>query len=481
MGLHLKNAIQYRRLQQLAEEGRAQLVGSLPDPIIATPATAVMVAPDFGMCAIIYKMYATGFTTYDTSPGLGDTSVIQGFNLLDSGLNTKGSARFLAFDRVNALHAPADTPSWHSAVPCAPIEYIPADPIVVPPGWKLTTSAVGGLASNDMAGSNWVARGYMLSVADARALGFEVHDYQPGESAPSATNIRTSTIGASLTSSVVEILAGRSGQCIQIMHMHIRQQQNVHAPTITGQIQQTDNTVIFKFCNNNPSDFAEWKFSPGIYLKAGQGIEVVGDAGIKATVTIAYRFVDSADVPGDQWWAYAVPGLPSPGGESKGLGGNYCTRGYPFSLYYPRRDTSATTPGAGKQHVVEGYAMSVQKDLTDPSDRLYLALTTGDSEGQIGLGAAASGISTTNKLISPIVSVASHDQCVFLAEDDLNVPCGKDTGLVLLDSTVTGVSGGLPASPQAADLDIDEIHVLVWGRTIPTRAKGTDHFMGSVS
>ena len=94
------------------------------------------------------------------------------------------------------------------------------------------------------------------------------------------------------------------------------------------------------------------------------------------------------------------------------------------------------------------------------------------SGGSVGL--PSSGVGTINNLISPIFTLSGHDQLLAIAVDGLNVPCVKDTGFVLIDSTTTGYS----ATPVAADRDIDEFHCLIWGRTLPARF-GTGHFQGS--
>ena len=471
-----RNLPAYRKLDQLVMDGKAQLVATPTDSYnLGAP---VLITPPKGQCAIITKIFCMGYAERSTSPGLADTGRTQRLAIIEPfASNTVGSATFLSFMRVNALHSAAASPDWQSAVPCKPVEWEPEDPIIVPPGFTLASSNPGALDSNDMAGQCFMCRGYVVDVGTARALGFHVNEYNSiATSSPDVLSMRSGVTSGTFTSSAASLIDGRTGQCIQIVDMFIRAQPLTHAPTKSFTVRQTDDTVIFKGANNNPAEFAEWNFSPGIYLKSGQGVEIIGDSGIRASITITYRFVDAVDVPQDQWWAYREPQLPTPAGASTGVGQLGTTASSTLSLYYPGLDTSATSPGNGKQHIVEGYAVSLQKDSTAASDRFYYAITTGTTGGSIGVG-SASTITTTNYLISPIMAGASHDQALFASEDSLCVPCPKDTGLIFVDTT--GLGPTLAASPAASDLNVDEFHVLVWGRTTQSKFTSSTHFQGA--
>lgn len=471
-----KHASDYRRLfDQLLIDGQAMLLATPTDALPATLPS--IIDTDTGEVAIITKVVASGFSVRDSSPGVAGKDS-HGFAILDNYDNVIQSARFLDFTRHNLVFVGSATPDWQSAQPCQPVVWEPEDPIVVPPNCKLVPEEAYAATTNDMSGGGYMCYGYRVDVHTARRLGFEVHDHDKGDATPPALNYRTSMIGVEVTSSAVEIIAGRAGQHIKILDLFLRQQQDTHAPTKTFTIRQSDDTVIYKACNNNPSDFLEQKLSPGIYLDVGEGIEVLGDSGIRATVTIRYRYVDAVDVPRDHWWSYVTVEPPTPSATTEGSISTFITASTAVVPYYPRLAVSQAGAENGKQHIVEGFLFSLQKDLTVACDQLFFALTTGSAGGSVGV-VASSGTTPTNNLISPIIAANAHDQCIFWTEDSIQAACAEGpTGKLWVDMSATGNL----VTPANADMDVDEFHCLVWGRTIPTRVRNPNrHYEGAVS
>jgi hypothetical protein len=55
----------------------------------------------------------------------------------------------------------------------------------------------------------------------------------------------------------------------------------------------------------------------------------------------------------------------------------------------------------------------------------------------------------------------------------VNLACKKDDGTIWIDAMALNVASGalsaVSATPTAADADVDEWSVTMWGRTIPNR------------
>jgi hypothetical protein len=492
----------YRQLDKLVSEGKAQLVAT---PITDSGTTPALVATEEGQVAIITKIVGLAAQGEDTSPGLGDLGDFQGLDIYDeNGDLTYEGLAWTSFQRVNALHAddPA-SPEWTSAVPCVPVVWEPEEPIILPP--KHTLRAKTNSGRQTLAGACFACYGYMVDRDTAMAMGFATgsHDltykaFQDFSNNPQPeiwknnTGFRTVLAAGAGTNAI----AARPGYCIQLLDVYIRAQPLTAAPAthFVRLIAAADvadllanPTVVFKAINNNPGDFAEWKFSPGIYLPAGDALWVEETGNPRSSVLVSFRYVPADEVPKDHWWCYREPQLPTPGFGYVGTNSRYVSISDSLTLYYPGIAADASlvaagvsdtksTPGTGLQHICEGYAISVQKDRTYAADKLYFSINAGTNASNIQV--TGSGLGLVNKMISPLICAGSHNQCISLAVDGLNIPCQPDTGVIRVESTSVGAGG--TTTPTAADVDVDEWAVLVWGRTAPTRF-GTDHFRGSAS
>ncbi len=480
----------YTKLDDLVMAGKAQLIAT---PTVDTATDPLVVRPPAGQVAIITKIVGTSLANADTSPGLSDDDADGNALILydEDGALTSEGIIFKRFRRPNLLFENAATPSWRSSVPCVPIVWEPELPLIVPPKHSLRANM-----NSTLAGGCFACYGYIVDVDTTRHLGFSVQTQSDTVSSPGVAitpnkqGFRGTILSAANTN--IELVNGFAGFCIQIVDIYVRVQPVDHVPTDKIKLFWGDTILdstgandIMSWSNNNPSDLLDVKFSPKIYLPSGKGLfaagvdDALGATNTSASVSLTYRYVPADEVPQDHWWSYRR--LPTPGTATLGTTSLYTTATGTFTAFFPNRisgstvgTTTATTPGLGKQFVVEGYAISASKDATVASDRVWMAITTGTTGGSVGV--ATSGITTTNRLISPILALGSHDQTLFLAVDGLNIPCPKDTGSVFIDTTASGAT----ATPAAADLDVDESHFLVWGRSIPAKF-GTAHFQGSSS
>lgn len=481
----------YRQLDQLVMEGRAQLVGT---PTADTGTVPVCVETQAGQVAIITKIVGMCLPSNDTSPGLSDAGATQALLLYDeNGDVTSEGVRFLAFQRVDAafFSPSAIENSWMSAVPSCPVVWEPEEPLIVPPRHKLRAAMD---SANTMAGGTFACYGYIVDQGTARTLGFSTNTQDDTYKTASPTGITLNMSGfrgAAITSTgVVELVRAFPGYTVQVIDLFVRVQPMAGGATtksvlIGGATDLTDASLtldtIFVGVNNNHGDMAEWKGAPCIYLDPSDGLWIGTANDCRASVTCTYRYIPTSEVPQGQWRAYAAPAVPT--GATGGTSSLYMQASRELTLKYPTRPDgtsfspqSIITPDVGYQHVVEGYMISGQKDATISSDRLYFAIAEAAGVGS-PVGLSGSGLTTTSNLISPILCLGSHNQMLALTVDGLNIPCTKDEGVVRVEMTATG-SGA--TTPAAADFDVDELHVLVWGRTIPARF-GTDHFQGAAS
>lgn len=468
----------YRQLDQLVMEGRAQLVATS----VSTLASAtILIAPTDGQVAIITKIVCTNYGDRQSSP---DTSFAANLSLFDStGTGTEDNLTFIAFQRTDAVFASPSGPDHRSAQPIRPVVWEPESPLLVPSKFSLRASS-----GSTMAGGNFMLYGYVTDVDTARHLGFSANPQGYGATPGSSLNLEGFRGGEVAIDDVPRIL-GQAGYCIQILDLNIRHQQLTAGATTAILFHNlataaggggiggfaTAANVILTTGSKNPGDPVELQFSPQIYLPPGTSLYWASADGARASFSCTFRMVRTEDVPTDHWWSNTT--LPAPGTVTLGTTSQFTTASNGITVKYPKRTglptgATATIPGVGKQHVVEGYAISIQKDATTLSDQLFFAITTGVGGGPVGVD--GSGLGTVNKLISPILAANSHDQTLALAVDGINVPCVADTGFVLIDTTATGAS----ATPAAADLDVASSSFLVWGRTVPTRF-GTGHFQGA--
>ena len=480
----------YRQLDQLVMEGRAQLVGV---PTVDTGTTPAVVATQAGQVAIITKIVGACVASNDTSPGLSDAGVSQGLFLYDeNGDQTNEGVRFLAFQKVDAVMGfspSAGEDSWKSAPPNRPVVWEPEEPLIVPPNHTLRAVMD---SVNTMAGGSFACYGYIVDQGTARMLGFSTNtqDATYKQASPGGSLNMAGFRGVVISATgVTEVIQPFSGMTVQIIDIYVRVQPMSAGSTtrtllLGSATDATDAAIgmstLFVACNNNHGDMAEFVCAPGVYLDPNEGFYIGTANDCRASVSVTYRYVPNSEVPRGQWWAYAAitpPALTSQFGTSS----LFTTGTAALSLRFQAIDGSGfspqviVSPDTGAQHVVEGYCISGQKDATVPGDRLYFALTEGSTGGSLGI--SGSGATTTNNLISPILCLGGHNQMLALAVDGLNIPCTRDQGAIRIDMVGAG-SGS--STPIASDNDVDELHVLVWGRTIPSRF-GDSHFQGAAS
>lgn len=490
-------------LDKLVMEGRAQLVAT---PTADTGTLPAVVSCGAGEVAIITKIVWSLLPGSDTSPGSGDQGSVHSCALYDENGDITGETMyFLSHQKVDTVNWSPSAPeaSWLSAPPNSPLIWEPEMPLIIPPGHTLRAIQDG---ATSMAGGNPVCYGYMTDIGTARTLGFAVGTQDATYKAitdglitttelKNHTGFRGTLVYNTIASSVQTIVPGRAGYCVQVVDVVIRAQPMSGGSTtrtaklLPGagttatilEILGATDTPFFVASNNNHSEMAEWMFTPKAYLEEGDGLYLYTPDDCRCSVTVTYRYVPMAEVPQGSFWGYKNITPAGANTNTVGTSSLYTDGSTDMTLFYAGKEaagystTTATSPGTGYQHVVESYAFAVQKDPTIPGDRCYFALTEGTSAGNVGL--SGSGLTTTNKLISPIWCAGGHNQLIALAIDGLNVPCLKDTGVIRLEMTGRGASTSTPAQN---DLDIDEFHVFVSGRTIPAKYS-EGHFRGAAS
>jgi hypothetical protein len=362
---------------------------------------------------------------------------------------------FFNFDRNEQIFG---TPSL-SLPPDVQLDWAPRHPIVIP------SQSEFGISQGSYIGNKVMAYGYIVDESDARSMGFEVTD----RGSPLVSFNRLIQTGRVATDGAQDLVAARTGQCIQILDIYVRLQPlTAGASALT--LADTDGNVVFKFRSDSQANMIEQKFSPGIYLPSGKKLTLTGDARSagRGTVCIIGRYVDAADVPPNHFWSYLEPAFPSPGGATVAIIGKRVSS--TFTLKYVGPSTTATTPGVGRRHVVEGFSFSATKDSTSTSDHVLFAVTTGTTGGNIGFGLGS--LTQVNNPIGPIMTLSLPFQSVNLSVDQINVPCVANTGLILFDSVAT--AGTLLGTP-AGEGDITGWGCTVWGRTVPTERATTDN------
>lgn len=468
-------------LDNLAREGKALIVSA---PTDATTGTATNFTVPVGQCAVITKLWCQGHGTADASPTT-ESVIRNSLSFVDAGGGAEGSFTFQAGQRLSRVWS-GGSPNWMTAVPPRPILWEPSHPIVVPSGWSVdsdqTSQTCGGFG----------LYGYLLDNGLARRYGIDTND----DANPSKRLLKQG--GANISSTGASLVAGKTDYCIQILDLYIRMQPLDHVVSTAKTIrffqdQASDadfspvdlDRTIFRFTNNNP-ELMEVKLSPGIYLKPGAGFSVIGSATadtLCSTVSYICRYVHKSQVPQTHFWGYSSPDLPTPAAGTTGTGSFIVPRSTAVTLYYPNpgvdgsgNPVTDTIANAEKQHVVEGIAWSLQKDLeVRTMDHVVFSVTAGASAGTLGVDVY--GVTQTNKLLMPMLNAAGGDQNVSGCIDRVRIPCPKETG-IFVESFALG--SDLASTPSDGAANIDEWDVTVWGETIPA-VYGTAHFKGSVS
>jgi hypothetical protein len=366
---------------------------------------------------------------------------------------------FASFIRQPNDYAGSATPTALSAPHGNVVTWKPKYAIPIPGGFRIEASTTVG----DF-GNRAIVHGFLVDEGTARTLGYNI-----GTTLAGSRHHITTTRG---NSSATTIITGRPGKCIRLLDMHIRLQPIANGTNVL-QLNQVDGKVLFRFRNSNFVDMVEHAFAPDeIFLAPGQGLQNVITTADTCSITLQYEFVDQDEVPKNCWWSFLDPVRPTPAttGSALASGRQSSTA---FTLFYPRNETTKTTPGVGNQHLVRGVQIGVQKGNGRFTNSVVVAESTsfcvshGAAAGVIG----ATGITTgqTNAQITPTFIAGHHDQNVAFVDDAMNVPCKPDDGQLWFDSLNLSNNNAVLSvltTPTAVDADIAGWSATIWGRTI---------------
>lgn len=391
---------------------------------------------------------------FDASPAL--TSY--GVTLDDAAGTSQSSISFLCFRRWQQTFVPENSPNWRNAPPGNVVTWKPKYPIPVPSNWRITSS-VGGEWANQVA-----VYGRMISNDGARTAGYSV--------SPSSTDTdrKYGVVSFSPTTGNTTHISARAGYSIRILDVKVRMQPETGGATNKVTISQTDGRTIFSYTNNNPSDLLDLSFSPDIFLKENVGLRSIATVSATASIVISFEYVAADEVPGNHWWGYVEPDLPTPTVAKVGTFSNAPAISTVLTCYYPRRDTTKTSSTQGFQHLVKGYTFNIQKDTATAPDQTVCCISTGSAAGLVSFGTI--GTAQTNVQISPSFTSTAHDQCVYGAVDSVSIPCAKDNGAIYIDTLAVGPSSGFlsaASTPTSTIVNVDEWSFTLWGTTVPTK------------
>jgi len=450
-------------VDELDEVGVPMILGVSLDAY--TGAANLMVVPP-GMCFIVQKVVGQGIVwavPFDPSPVVlspGTLGGADGVAFVDAAGTTQWSMSFRPFVRDMTVFGSFSPITWKSSEPLSLVNWTFKHPLCVPAGWTMQNQQAGTV------GGNFAAYGRLVSESEARQLG-----YTPSNSATDAN--RMCGVDSMMTFSTSQIVVpARAGYSIQILDIHMRLQPTAAVLTnSTMTVEQGDGRAIFVVSNNNPGDLREWVFSPGIYLKPDQSLNCKSSTALTGSVVVSWRYVPTADVPSDHWWACVEPGLPTPAAE--GVGATELQKAYSHEVtcFYPRLNTTKTSPTTSFQHILRGYLFSIQKDAlaataeTETSDIMLARISNGAAGGVIGL--SVTSITDTGIPMTPLFGGFGHDQNVTAVVDDVNLPGKQDNGSFWIDTLA--MSTLVVLTTPITTLGIDEFWVTLWGKTIPSR------------
>tara|TARA_R110002126_G_scaffold291760_1_gene457038 strand:- start:28122 stop:29561 length:1440 start_codon:yes stop_codon:yes gene_type:complete len=399
------------------------------------------------------------------SPGFDE--LLSQISLVDPDGTGRGGFTFRGFARNQDLFTQGGgTPDFRASQPGEIVSWRPKYMIPVPSGWS-----VQQLLNVIPWGNTSAVHGVLVTESAAEKMGYST------TATASPTTERRFGIGSS-SGSVAgsDLVAARTGKSIHILDVNIRvQPESATSNTLT--LRQADGTVIYRVINDNPAEGVDQSFSPGWYLKAGQALEIISDIEATNAVNVVYEFVEEDDVPGDVFFASVNPNVPTPNGGYFGTGGGLNNKilkaNTEVTLYYAKPDASGshtrTSPNKGFQHMLRGYALSIQKEgteqaATDDTPQTRVCLSTGSAAGSVNMAAAQDpDLLQTNYQITPVFSASGHDTCTHGVVDGINIPCKKDDGSIWVDAigleTVLG-------SPTNGTGGVRDWTINLWGRTV---------------
>ena len=372
---------------------------------------------------------------------------------------------FFNFDR----NAGTFGTSPDTAVPITnAINFTPRLPILV------TEQQQMSIQQSSAAGGKLMLYGYLLPEDEALRLGYDIYP----NSSPTDTSRLNYQYSILVDGTTQAFCPAIPGMCAQITDVYVRMQP-LDDGQATLEIEDTDGTVLFKFCTSSAANPIERHLRlTSFFADAGKGIQVVGNASAanRATVYIGVRYVNQDQVPPEAFRGHITPAFPSPGSVTTGTTNVAKRQSSTLTLTYPRSGTTKTVPGDKLRHHVEGFHISVAKDATagTSQDFMWAALTTGATGADVGFNGGF--VDTGNPTVSPIFTGAMPYEVVDLAADEVNIPCKPDDGALHFDAMA--VLGTLLATPTGEG-DVADWSCSVWGRTLSTRNADTHEFTGS--
>jgi len=399
----------------------------------------------------------THLAGHQASPSI--IEMYQGVQLYDPAGTPREQIRFRGFHRNKTIFSGGTgTPDFRSSQPGDVIVWDLKYPAVVPGGWSIRKPT--GLFAFGW-GNSTAVYGVVVSESEARTLGYNVSN------STTASERQYGWQASDGDTSATVVVAARTGKSIHVLDIHVRLQPMTYASNSLT-LQQSDGQQIFRAVNDNPAEGVTQAFSPGWYLKAGESLDIISDIATGNSVNVTYEYVDETEVPGDVWFATVNPNVPTPGLGTFGsdlLENLVLKASTQVTLYYPRHATTKTSPLKGFQHMVKGYSITIQKEVsgavsTDLTPQTMLCISTGSSAG--GVEILAGSLLQSNYQISPVFSATAHDQCTWGVVDGLNIPCKPDDGSLWINTV--GFETAV-ATPTSGTNGIRAWAVNLWGRT----------------
>ena len=409
------------------------------------------------------ELHTAVTTTPDEIASPNQAGLGFGIQVLDTAGAAKWNAKFMTFIRWQGTFEFQNSPNWRNAPADNVYNWKPRYGLAIPGGWTVNTTQNSGSLGNACA-----VYGVMMSPENARTLGYSA----------TATNtladLNSGFVSAVTTASSAVLVPSKAGKHIRILDIAIQVQPETNTSNVLT-IEQYDGstaTTIFQFSNRNPSDQLKRSFSPDIYLKLNSSIRIKSTVANTAFVTVSYEYVEPREVPGDHWWCFTIPDYPTPALPGVGTVSDAVAQSTTVTAYYPKDGTTKTSPTQGYQHLLNGYAISVQKDTSVVPEQLFLSIMTHSTTAAIG--STLLGVTGAGNALTATYAAAGHDQNVCDVADHLMLPAKPHTGSIYIATMNVGVGGaypvlGVPATPTSGTAQIDSWGVTTWGRTIPAK------------
>lgn len=387
------------------------------------------------------------------------------------GVDAAEQVRVMPWVRWQALFNASAAVTWRNAPVIDAWKWHPKWPVCFPSG-RVIRSLNASLTSN----GNMIY-GYLVPETTAATLGFDTNPVLATRTANVASVMPTVT-------TAVTAIPAREGFSIQILDIWLRVQPLATATACSLTVQQNlvgELSTVFKLNNDNPANFVDEQFSPGLFLTPGASLELVSSAAYTGSATINYRYIPQQDVPDDHWWYHVSParsGTSAPAIEA--LLGVHAAPSSPVLPYFPGKGASVISGLAGKgmQHWLNGYLMSMTHDATDGlastfGGNSWYRLSAGAVGGRIGVGSTPLVPPDQEELgspLSPVLNCTGHESAASISESGLMVRTAENHG-IWIDQASFGITD--------AAANLRNCNITVWGRrlavqgdTVGTRKRG---------